>query len=260
MMAPAAAGLGESFQVRAFAAGAATVTVELDSARYTLVPAPDRFWGIIGIPVDALTGPRTMRVTAFSGDGAQLGSATVPLLLAAVQRPVDYLEVTDEVGAVLTEDAAANELAIRASQFARFDPAKRWNGPFVVPLIGPATTAFGQGRSINGGPVGGFHSGMDIGADAGTPVHASADGRVASVVRMPIRGLSVVIDHGAGVKSGYHHLESALVREGDMVTLGQLIATVGSTGFSTGPHLHWEVLVWGVNVDPLQWTRERFEP
>ncbi|MFN8639635.1 MAG: M23 family metallopeptidase [Dehalococcoidia bacterium] len=150
--------------------------------------------------------------------------------------------------------------AIRSLQFASFDPGKRWNSSlFTVPVAGAQTTAFGQGRSINGGPVGGFHSGMDIGADAGTPVHASADGRVASVVRMPIRGLSVVIDHGAGIKSG-HHLESAVVREGDTVARGQVIATVGSTGFSTGPHLHWEVLVWGVNVDPLQWTTERFEP
>ncbi len=260
VMAPAAVGVGESFQVRAFAAGAATATVELDTARYSLIPAPDRFWGIVGIPVDAATGPRTLRVSAFSGTGVLLGTATVPILFAAVQRPVDYLEVTDEVGAVLTEDAAATELAIRAGQFASFDPAKRWNGPFVLPVVGPQTTAFGQGRSINGGPIGGFHSGMDIGADAGTPVHASADGRVVSVARMPIRGLSVVIDHGAGVKSGYHHLDSALVREGDMVQQGQPIATVGSSGFSTGPHLHWEVLVWGVNVDPLQWTSERFEP
>ena len=83
---------------------------------------------------------------------------------------------------------------------------------------------------------------------------------MSSVVRMPIRGLSVVIDHGAGVKSGYHHLDGSLVHEGDNVVQGQMIGVVGSTGLSTGPHLHWEVTVWGVNVDPIQWTRESFDP
>jgi murein DD-endopeptidase MepM/ murein hydrolase activator NlpD len=182
------------------------------------------------------------------------------LLYAPVVRPVDYLELTAEQSSVLTEQATATEIAIRASQFASFDQGKHWTARFVRPLIGPQTTAFGEGRSINGGPVGGFHTGMDIGADAGTPVHASADGRVSSVVRMPIRGLSVVIDHGAGVKSGYHHLEATLVHEGDAIVQGQVVGMVGSTGLSTGPHLHWEVTVWGVNVDPLQWTTASFEP
>jgi murein DD-endopeptidase MepM/ murein hydrolase activator NlpD len=77
---------------------------------------------------------------------------------------------------------------------------------------------------------------------------------------MPIRGRSVIIDHGAGVKSGYHHLAETLVSEGSLVEAGQVVGAAGSTGLSTGPHLHWEVTVWGVNVDPLQWTAESFEP
>jgi murein DD-endopeptidase MepM/ murein hydrolase activator NlpD len=101
---------------------------------------------------------------------------------------------------------------------------------------------------------------MDIAADAGTPVPAAAAGRVVSVVRMPIRGLSVVIDHGGGVKSGYHHMEATSVVEGQEVAQGQIVGMVGSTGLSTGPHLHWEVIVWGINVDPMQWTMTDFEP
>ncbi len=260
VQAPAAAGLGEAFLVRAFAAGAASATAEFSGKTYTLALATDRFWGVIGVPVDAAPGLRTLRVTAFGPSDASQGTAEAPLLLVAVQRPIDYLDLTEEQSSVLTDDAAAIELTLRAAQFASFDPARRWGGRFSIPLIGRTTTAFGQGRSINGGPVGGFHSGMDIGADAGTPVHASADGRVSSVVRMPIRGLSVIIDHGSGVKSGYHHMESATVREGDTVLMGQVVGTVGSTGLSTGPHLHWEVLVWGVNVDPIQWTRDPFDP
>lgn len=260
VQAPAAVGVGEAFLVRVFAAGAARATVEFGGKTYTLALATDRFWGVVGVTVDAAPGPRTLRVTAFGPSGAVQGTSEAPLLVALVQRPVDYLELTEQQSSVLTEESAAIELSLRASQFASFDPGKRWGGRFSIPLIGPQTTAFGQGRSINGGPVGGFHSGMDIGADAGTPVHASADGRVSSVVRMPIRGLSVIIDHGSGVKSGYHHMETATVREGDSVVMGQVVGTVGSTGLSTGPHLHWEVLVWGVNVDPLQWTKDAFDP
>jgi len=246
--------------VRVFADGAASVSLELDARTYALTPAPDRFWGLVGLPVDAAAGPRTLRAVARSASGTVLGAAEVPLVFVPVQRPVDYLELTQELTSILTDESAATELSIRAGQFSTFDTGRRWSGKFVRPLIGPQTTAFGQGRSINGGPVGGFHSGEDIGADAGTPVHASADGRVSSVVRMPIRGLSVVIDHGSGVKSGYHHLESALVQEGQQVVQGQVIGLVGSTGLSTGPHLHWEISVWGTNVDPVQWTRDLFEP
>ncbi len=260
VQAPAAVGVGEAFLVRVFAAGAASATAEFGGRTVNLALATDRFWGIVGVPVDAAPGLRTLRVTAFGPSGASQGTAEAPLLVAVVQRPIDYLDLTEQQSSVLTDEAAAIELSLRASQFASFDPGRRWTGRFSIPLIGRQTTAFGQGRSINGGPVGGFHSGMDIGADAGVPVHASADGRVSSVVRMPIRGLSVIIDHGSGVKSGYHHMESATVREGDVVLMGQVVGTVGSTGLSTGPHLHWEVLVWGVNVDPLQWTRDTFDP
>lgn len=260
VLAPTAAGVGETFLVRVFAADASAVAVELSGKSYALTAAVDRFWGVIGVPVDAAPGLRTLRVTARAASGAIQGTAESPLLIVEVRRPVDYLELTEEQSSVLTEDAAAIELTIRSTQFASFDAGKRWTGRFQMPVFGPQTTAFGQGRSINGGPVGGFHSGMDIGAEAGTVVRAAAEGRVASVVRMPIRGLSVVIDHGSGVKSGYHHMEATLVTEGEIVTIGHPIGRVGSTGLSTGPHLHWEVLVWGVNVDPLQWTAEPFEP
>ncbi|TAK79260.1 MAG: M23 family metallopeptidase [Dehalococcoidia bacterium] len=113
---------------------------------------------------------------------------------------------------------------------------------------------------MNGGPVGGFHSGADIANDRGTPVVAAAPARVAFVEEHPIRGLSVILDHGAGVKTGYHHLEAALVRPDDVVGAGTLIGRMGTSGYSTGPHLHWELTVYGVNVDPFTWTKDAFRP
>jgi len=76
----------------------------------------------------------------------------------------------------------------------------------------------------------------------------------------PIRGNSVIIDHGAGVFSGYHHLSAIAVQAGQMVNKGDLVGNAGSTGMVTGPHLHWEIIVRGVEIDPIPWTLEEKGP
>ena len=260
IQAPPSVGVGEAVRVYVYAPGAASVSIEFNGGTYTAAPSGERFWLVLGAPLTASPGPRTIRAIARNASGAVLGASAAPLEFTFVSRPVDYLELTDEQGSVLTEDAARLELELRAVQFAQFDLPKRWTGAFLRPLFGAQTTAFGEGRSINGGPVGGFHTGMDIAADLGAPVRASAAGRVSWVGEMPIRGRSVIIDHGAGVKSGYHHLDATLVTVGTIVEPGSVVGAAGSTGLSTGPHLHWEVTVWGVNVDPLQWAIASFEP
>jgi murein DD-endopeptidase MepM/ murein hydrolase activator NlpD len=260
VQAPASAGVGEAFSLHVIAPGAASVDVELEGSTRQTVLIGERFWLVLGVPVDATPGPRTLRATARNEAGAAIGTGVAPLRFVAVERPVDYLDLTAEQSSVLTEEAGRTEVAMRAAQFSQFDAGRRWNGPFVPPLFGAQTTAFGQGRSINGGPIGGFHSGMDIAAEIGDPVRASAPGRVAWAGEMPIRGRSVIIDHGMGVKTGYHHLNGAFVAPGAIVGAGEVIGAAGSTGLSTGPHLHWELTVWGVNVDPMQWTATVFAP
>ncbi len=220
----------------------------------------DFLWALLGVPVDATLGARTAQVTLFDAAGKTTRQIDAVTQVVHVERPVDYLEVTEEVGAILTPQAGITEEQLRAKEFAAFDPDVRWDRPFIKPAAGYISTEFGSGRSINGGPIGGFHSGADIANDQGTPIVAAAPGRVAFVETHPIRGISVIIDHGSGVKSGYHHLEAALVTPGTFVSAGTLIARMGTTGFSTGPHLHWEVTVYGVNVDPFTWTTQTFRP
>ena len=220
----------------------------------------DLLWAILGVPVDAALGPRTAEITLQDADGKTTQRVAAVTSVIAVERPIDYLEVTDEVQSLLTPEAGVTEDQLRKKEFSAFDATVRWVQPFIQPAPGPVSTQFGSGRSVNGGPVGGFHSGADIANDRGTPVVAAAPGRVAFVETHPIRGISVIIDHGAGVKSGYHHLEAALAKPGDVVEAGTLIGRMGTTGYSTGPHLHWEVTVYGVNVDPFTWTRETFRP
>ena len=146
------------------------------------------------------------------------------------------------------------ELNIRAAVFAQITPRKLWQGPFILPVVGPISSPFGIGRSYNGAPVTSHHSGTDFGVPEGTPIMAAAHGRVAFAGPLTTRGNSVIIDHGLGVFTGYHHMSRIDVSVGQDVAEGQVIGAVGMTGLATGPHLHWELIVSGANVDPVFWT------
>ena len=122
------------------------------------------------------------------------------------------------------------------------------------------TGTYGEGRSYNGAPVSNHHSGTDFGADEGAPVLAAAAGRVAFAGYLATRGSSVIVDHGAGVFTGYHHMSRIDVVQGAPVAAGTQVGAVGMTGLATGPHLHWELIVGGVNVDPVFWTYEGVAP
>lgn len=258
---PPGVGQGESALVTVRQPGATSGSVIVFGQHYPLRRAGDVLWAVFGAGIATPTGPQVLTVTTRDGTGAVLGVAEAPFTVVVVDRPVDYLELTEEQGAVLTPEAAATEARLRTyEQFNAFDGAPAWDGLFIRPVDGIVTTEFGQGRSINGGPVGGFHSGLDIANAEGTPIVAPAPGRVVWAGPMPIRGVTVLIDHGAGVVTGYHHLLEASVPTGTRVQTGDVIALMGSTGLSTGPHLHWEMTIYGVNVDPDTWTRRSFLP
>lgn len=114
----------------------------------------------------------------------------------------------------------------------------------IWPVSGPITSPFGE-------RWGGFHPGIDIGASMGTPIKAAASGRVIVSGYNGGYGNLVVIDHGNGLATAYAHQSSIAVSVGQQVGQGQVIGYVGSTGFSTGPHLHFEVRVNGSPVDPM---------
>jgi murein DD-endopeptidase MepM/ murein hydrolase activator NlpD len=118
------------------------------------------------------------------------------------------------------------------------------------PARGPITTIFGE---IGPYWANGRHPGLDIGASLGTPVRAAEAGRVIEVARSGYNGgygHYVKIDHGSGVHTLYAHLSTVRVDEGEWVGTGDLLGAIGLTGLTTGPHLHFEVRVNGVRVDP----------
>lgn len=137
-------------------------------------------------------------------------------------------------------------------------PEKYWKGPFLRPNAGEITTIYGVRRYYNGEFAKDYyHRGVDYGGAMGSPVVAPAAGRVALVGResqgFEIHGNTIGLDHGQGVASILIHLSRIDVKEGDFVQPGQVIGAVGSSGASTGPHLHWGLYVQGKAVDPVPW-------
>lgn len=125
-----------------------------------------------------------------------------------------------------------------------------------TPSLQPVGGYFSDGYGWRRDPIDGsreFHKGVDIVAPMGTPVHAAADGLVVSAGRRSGYGFMVQISHGYGMSTRYAHLSKLLVKAGQRVKRGDVIGDVGSTGRSTGPHLHYEVFRAGVQVDPRKY-------
>jgi murein DD-endopeptidase MepM/ murein hydrolase activator NlpD len=241
--------------------GASGASAVFRGRTYQMVPDDAGFWVPIGVGATVDPGDYVATVTLTDADGAALQTENLLVQVDATDFPQENVDVpTSGPNGLQPPDQVQKELDIRAGIYANESPTKLWSGPFVIPAPGPITTAFGTARGYNGGPIGEHHSGTDIGADEGTPVVAAAAGRVVFAGMLTTRGLSVIIDHGLGVFTAYHHLSSFSVAEGQDVQQGQVIAAVGMTGLATGPHLHWELVVGGQNVDPVYWTYQGVAP
>ena len=127
--------------------------------------------------------------------------------------------------------------------------------PTRKPAIGYFTSGFGVRRSPFGGAEK-MHEGLDIANRPGTPIHATADGTVIYADTKAGYGQTVVVDHGYGLETWYGHTRKILVARGQKVHRGDVIALLGNSGRSTGPHVHYEVRVHGTPVDPLSYILE----
>lgn len=159
---------------------------------------------------------------------------------------------------LLSPAVEEEEFALLARLTSGFAPERRWTHSLSLPAAAPINAFFGTLRSYNGSPFDRYHGGVDFAGAPGTSILAAADGVVLMVDRLNIRGNTTLIDHGWGLFTLYAHQDETLVDLGAEVSTGQVIGTVGSTGRSTGPHLHWELWLNGVNVDPMQWVQETF--
>ena len=143
-------------------------------------------------------------------------------------------------------------------------PTRYWDGVFAAPAVYPDefTSLYGRHRLYRGTGtdlvIEGFHTGLDFAGGEGLQIYAPAPGRVVFAAPLTVRGNATIIDHGWGVYSGFWHQSQLAVQVGDMVETGQVIGLVGGTGRVTGAHLHWEVWVNGVQVDPRDWLNETY--
>ena len=134
--------------------------------------------------------------------------------------------------------------------FESFDDEKYWNGLFLQPVEGQITTEYGLKRYTNDNPTPTRHAGIDIAAALGTPVAAANTGKVLFAGTLTMTGNTVLIEHGLGLHTLYLHMNSLQCQTGQTVMKGDIVGTVGMTGYATGPHLHFEVMVGFQSLNP----------
>jgi hypothetical protein len=205
--------------------------------------------------------PGTWAITASARNGLGLESPPQETIFQVVDGafPLQRLAFATELIPLLTPEVGDQERLTIAAVTAQSAPLPLWQGRFLQPVTGSLVTAHGSRRTYLD-PAGravttSQHAGVDLATASGTPIAAPAGGVVAFTGTWSIRGNVIVVDHGAGVHSIYGHTSFIAVAPGQPVERGQTLGRVGSTGLSTGPHLHWEVRVRGQAVDPLEWTQ-----
>lgn len=210
---------------------------------------PSGYIGLLGIDMQDEPGTYELAVEVKQGEQAKQLSFNV--LVAKEKFTIEHLKLPkDKVD--LDEKALARWKAEQEQVKAALSEDSRlklWHSDFVEPVTGKRTGIFGSVRIMNGQPRN-PHNGEDIGAPLGADVAATNDGIVRITVDHIFSGKGVFVDHGLGFYTMYFHLSEILVKDGDLVTAGQIIGKVGATGRATGPHLHWGVKLNGARVNP----------
>lgn len=230
--------------------------VKLLDRVYPLTRGSRSIYAFIGIDADDPPGNHRLDIEFTLENGSQ-GALQESISILRTDWTVDAVTVPTDFLARLLDPATTNrEVGFLKSIYAQVTPQKLWKSEesWRLPVNGILTTRFGEVRSYNGSEPSGHHSGTDIGAELGAPVLATNSGRVAMARQLELRGNMVVIDHGGGLFSGYAHMRSFSVAEGQVVEAGQSVGEVGTSGLSTGAHLHWEMSAGGVLVDALRFT------
>ena len=162
----------------------------------------------------------------------------------------EYAEPPDS----LTERIRLEQELVQEVRQRAHETPRLWWAPFVRPRAGAVTSVFGVARVFNK-VLRSRHWGVDFAGQRGDPVRASNRGVVALVADLYFSGTTILIDHGAGLVTGYFHLSRVLVVPGDTIDVGQLIGLVGASGRVTRSHLHWFAAYGGITVDPLDLVR-----
>jgi murein DD-endopeptidase MepM/ murein hydrolase activator NlpD len=238
----------------------AFLTLESDSEGRVLTsrcfPMDDDRWVCL-TGISSTLEPGAYQVSVILASGSGTVELARPLDVVKRDFARETIPLNRSLTAVRAEpnERRAEEAERMWELVSRFDPRSVYHsGPFLLPVTGGRRTShFGDRRTyryVDGASANAVHWGIDIAAPTGTPVRAGGAGRVVMVADRVISGNTVVIEHLPGVYGLHYHLDETRVEAGDTVSAADIVGTVGATGLATGPHLHWEVRVSRVPVEP----------
>ncbi|MFD2371579.1 M23 family metallopeptidase [Brevibacillus sp. GCM10020057] len=218
------------------------MSVTLFAQTYRLQPSRGEYIRMIPIPFNAK--PGTYKV--MSSDKQFAASLTI----SPKKFAVDVLNVSNDLNEMRqdTKRINADQKKINAAR-SRSASVPYFTGAFIQPAAGTLTTPYGYQRVVNGVPAN-RHAAIDIANKTGTSIYASNNGKVVLADSLYLTGNTIIIDHGMNIFSIYAHLSKLEVVTGQEVAQGQQIGRMGTTGFSTGPHLHYGMLIGNTYVNP----------
>ncbi len=238
--------LGPAFPGRALALaveGYAGGEAHFQGVRYPLWPLGERLLGLLAVGALAEPGVHPLRL--------HLEEEVVEVMVRVqpLSYPKETLALSPSLKALLQDPALKAERAKVVAACPKEGPLLL-ERPFLPPVEGARVTSpFGVRRRY-GDLFTSYHEGLDFAAPLSAPVRAVAEGVVVLSERLRVRGEAVLLAHGGGLCTGYWHLSERKVRVGERVRAGQVLGLLGSTGLSTGPHLHLEARLQGVPIDP----------
>ena len=217
------------------------------SAKLYLQPDAKRF-GLLPISVKDAPGTFSLLISR-NGDGEP---QNLPVVIRKTIFPSQNVKLSPEIEGL---HSTPEEMALLTSFRDAISETRSWEDPLQPPVSGCMTSPFGVKRLHNGKPTGEYHGGVDQRTPEGEAIRAVAAGTITFAKQFNVLGNAVGIDHGQGLESMYLHMSRLVVAPGVAVQRGDILGYAGSTGRSTGPHLHWVLYVNGVNVNPAQWVK-----
>jgi lysostaphin len=238
--------LGETLRITCPAEFTSAKLKERSAKLY--LQANGKSFGLLPISVKDVPGTFSLLISR-ADDGAP---QNLPVVIRKTIFPSQNVKLAPEIEGL---HSTPEEMALLATFREVISETRSWADPLAPPVSGCMTSPFGVKRLHNGKPTGEYHGGVDQRTPEGEAIRAVAAGTITFAKQFNVLGNAVGIDHGQGLESMYLHMSRLVVAPGAVVQRGDILGYAGSTGRSTGPHLHWVLYVNGVNVNPAQWVK-----
>lgn len=228
--------------------------VTLNERNITVLPHPlNSRLGFVILPIDYYAPPSLIEGQWSTPDGNL--SLSVEISKAPYPTEVLVVESAKVTPPPETLERIAQEKAEAEKIYATYNPMRYWDKPFIRPIESITTSEYGSARIYNG-VLKSYHGGVDFRAKTPLPILASNDGVVMLAKDRYYSGGTVILDHGEGIYTCYFHFSRMDVQVGEKVTRGQPIGLSGATGRITGPHLHFGVMIHGIQSDPINFMAQ----